>query len=382
MQNKTKKILYFITKGNFGGAQRYVFDLATNLPKDNFEVLVVLGEGDTLEKKLIEKGIRVLRIESLKRDIGVISDIRSLIAFLKILKDENPDVVHLNSSKAGGLGALAVRFMNIRSILNYSTTYTRAIFTGHGWAFNEKRNIVSKIILAFLHFLTIVLSHDTIAVSKKVADQISRFPLVSKKITLIYNGIGTIPLLQKADARSNLGNFKEALWIGTISELHKNKGLDFIIRAFANTVKAVPDTALVIIGGGEEGKNLQTLIQTLNLSEKVHLVGFKENASEYLNAFDIFTLTSRTEAFPYAPLEAGLASLPVIASRVGGIPEAIEHKRNGILVEAGNISQIEYALQELLASRDMLEQYGIALKHTVEEKFSLKQMVEKTIDLY
>lgn len=377
-----KKILYFITKGNFGGAQRYVFDLATNLPRDQFEVLVVLGEGDFLEKKLIEKGIRVLRIPSLKRNFSIISDIKSLFAFVKIVREENPDVVHLNSSKAGGLGALAVRFVNIRSILNYSTTYTRAIFTGHGWAFNEKRNVVSKIIIAVLHYLTILLSHETIAVSRKVANQISVFPLVSKRIHLIYNGIHEIQFLEKAEARNSLGNFKEEFWIGTISELHKNKGLDFLIKAFASVSKAVPQASLIVIGSGEEQNNLSKLIQKLHMSEKVHLVGFKEHASKYLKAFDIFTLTSRTEAFPYAPLEAGLASLPVIASRVGGIPEAIEHKRNGMLVEAGNVFQIEYALRELLDNEEKRKRFGSALKADVEQKFSLSKMIENTIALY
>lgn len=377
-----KKILYFITKGNFGGAQRYVFDLATNLPKDEFEALVVLGEGNVLEKKLTEAGVRVVKIESLKRDISILADIQSFFAFLKIVREENPDVVHLNSSKAGGLGALAVRLTNLRSLLNYSTTYSCIVFTGHGWAFNEKRNALSKMILATLHYLTTLLSHKTIAVSKKVADQISLFPLVSKKIKLIYNGVGPIEFFEKKEARNTLGNYDGDLWIGTISELHKNKGLDFLIKAFANVSKAVPNATLVIIGGGEEQKNLLALTRTLGLDAKVHFVGFKENASRFLKAFDIFTLTSRTEAFPYVPLEAGLASLPVIASRVGGIPEVIEHKRNGLLVEARNIFQIENALRELLDNLSKREQFGTLLKADVEEKFSLEKMVENTIALY
>jgi len=382
MSNRSKKILYFITKGNFGGAQRYVFDLATNLPANLFDVVVVLGEGDLLQTKLEEKGVRVIRIKNLQRNINPLKDVLVFFEFIRIVNEERPDVVHLNSSKAGALGALAVKIVNIRSSINYAPYGVSSIFTGHGWAFNENRSAVAKLLIAGIHSVTVLLSDITIAVSKTTAKQVARFPFVNEKIRIIYNGISEVSLLSKEIARKELGNFPHTLWIGSISELHTNKGLDYLIRAFEGEADAIPDAGLIIIGGGEEQKNLEKLIKSLKLEDRIHIVGFKSDARKYLKAFDIFTLTSRTEAFPYVPLEAGLASLPVIASRVGGIPEVIEHERNGILVDVGNIQHIRTAIRELVDHEERRAKYGNALYADVKGRFSLETEVEATMALY
>ncbi len=368
-----KKVLYMITKGNFGGAQRYVFDLAVNLPKEKFDVVVACGEGETLKEKLKESGIRVIEIPSLQRNMSFAKDIFAFMETIKIIKDERPDILHLNSSKMGGLGALAGRMLKVPKI----------VFTGHGWAFNEDRNIVSKSIIAVLHWLTITLSHKTIAVSKRVADQISRFPLVKNKIIQIYNGIGEIKFLDKETARKQIGpDIKESFWIGTISELHKNKGLDFLIEAFAGIYKNHPNTACVIIGGGEELEKLKKVAKKFGVEKKVFFIGFLKNASRFLKAFDIFTLTSRTEALPYAPLEAGLAGLPTVASWVGGIPEIITNEESGRLARVGNIEEIWEDLNELINNPEQSKAIGDSLKEKVETEFSLEKMLNKTVDLY
>jgi len=375
-----KKILYIITKGNFGGAQRYVFDLASNISKEDFDVSVAMGEGTSLSEKLKEKNIRTLSIPALKRDVNIFSDISAFLALYSLIQQERPDIVHLNSSKAGLLGALAVRILNLLKTNDFKL---KTIFTGHGWAFNEDRSLLSKAVLASLHTITILLSHKTIAVSKKIAEQISKFPFVKNKIILIHNGTGSIVFLEKEAARKEIAStIRAPLWIGTTSELHTTKGLDFLIKAFGSVSTAHPEAELVIIGEGHERKKLEALIEEKNLTAKVHLVGFKADAARLLKAFDIFTLTSRSEGLPYSILEAGLAELPVIASRVGGIPEVIEQKRNGVLVEVGNIADIEYSLLELLSNEMKRMTLGKALKADVEEKFSFQQMLEETVELY
>ncbi len=110
------KILYVITKGNFGGAQRYVFDLATHF-KEDCEVAVALGAGETLERKLTEKNVRTIKIPDLSRDVSLISDIKSFFFLIRVFQKERPDVVHLNSTKIGALGALAARIAGIQKII-------------------------------------------------------------------------------------------------------------------------------------------------------------------------------------------------------------------------------------------------------------------------
>ncbi len=373
MEKSKTKILYFVTKGNFGGAQRYVFDLATNLSQEKYEIAVLMGEGTILKDKLSLAGIRTIEIRSLKRNFNLFNDLSAFWYTLKILNKESPDILHLNSSKAGALGAIAGRIVGIKNI----------IFTGHGWAFNEDRNIVSRLAIATIHWLTIILCHKTIAVSERIKNQILLFHFSEKRIVQIYNGIEKIDFFESDVARKEIKiDIKEPFWIGTISELHKNKGLDFLIKAFSSVAKNFEEVALVIIGEGEERENLIKLSKNLQIGERVHFIGFKRDANKYLKAFNIFSLTSRTEAFPYAILEAGLAKLPIIASRVGGIPEVIANNENGILVERGNVFDIEYHLRELIKDSKKREKFGKKIQQDVEKKFSLKLMTEKTVNLY
>lgn len=370
---KKRKVLFLITKGNWGGAQRYVFDLATNLPRSEFNTLVAFGEGEVLQNKLDEATIKSLRIDSLKRDVDLFSDIKTFFVLLKLLRAERPDILHVNSSKAGSLGALAGRLCGIEKI----------IFTGHGWAWNEERALISKFLIKFIHWITILLSTETIAVADKIREQIEHMPFVSKKIRTIHNGINPIKFNDRHDARRDLSlGVREKIWIGAISELHKNKGLDYLIKAFSKIAEKNHDVALVIVGDGEEKISLMKLAEEIGMKERVYFLGFVQNASMYLKAFDVFTLTSRTEAFPYAILEAGLAQVPIVASNVGGIPEAIKNGESGILVERGDIESIKQSLAFLMTDSSRAAEFSQAMRKRVEQLFSLPLMVEKTIAVY
>ena len=145
--NQRTKILYVITKSNFGGAQRYVFDLATHLPKEEFDVVVALGgtgeqgaQAGTLNKMLQEVGVRTVVLKHASRNIHVISDVFLFFELLHLFKKECPDVIHLNSSKVGGLGTLAARLFSLFSLLSTKNYQLKTIFTVHGFAFAEERH--------------------------------------------------------------------------------------------------------------------------------------------------------------------------------------------------------------------------------------------------
>lgn len=367
------KVCLAVTKGIWGGAQEYVYTLATRLPKDRFDVFVICGEGGNLREKLEARGIRVIQIESMKRDISFFTEFHNLFELVRIFKTEKPDVLHLNSSKMGGLGSLAGRLAKVPKI----------IFTGHGWTFNEERSWFEKIFFYQLHYLTILFSHLTIAVSEKTRKDIKKIPFVHKKIVVIHNGIGQIDFLDKLEARKQIRNMARLsengeIIIGTISELHKNKGLDLLLSACQN----LPDgVSVYIIGEGEERKNLERLIKAYQLERRIFLLGRVPEARKYLKAFDIFTLTSRTEALPYTILEAGLAECAVIASRVGGIPEIITNGVSGMLIHR-NIKELEKVLNDLIADPAKRLTLSTALRQTVEQNFSVEQMMEKTVEVY
>lgn len=375
-KNDPKRVLYVITKANWGGAQRYVFDLALAGKDAGKDVLVVVGGEGTLSERLMEHGIRVRVISAMRRDISFMSEVRSFRTLLRIVKDFKPDVVHGNSSKAGALAALAARIAGV----------PRIVFSAHGWAFNEKRPFIQKVIIAKLHYATVLLSHATICVSGAIRQDAAWMPFVQKRLQVIHNGVAPGALLPRSEARARLcpelvRSYPTALWIGTIAELHPTKGLDTLIEAFAAIAHDLP-VVLVIMGDGQEWARLEKLVQIYDFPDRVVLTGFVKDASTYLPAFDLFVLPSRSEALGYVLLEAGLASLPAIGTRVGGIPEVLEDDVSGLLVPAGKSVMLADSISELVKSKELRARLGTALHQKVLDEFSIESMIEKTFALY
>jgi len=360
------KAIYVITKATWGGAQKYVWDLITHAPAFGYEPVLLYGEEGLLADRARAQGIRLIRLPSLVRNPSPLQDLRTKKDLAQIFRNEKPAVVHLNSSKAGFLGALAARRAKVPKI----------VFTAHGWAFNEDRSAFSKALFGFLQFLTVRMSHATIAVSSAVADEARGW---ARDIVTIRNGIAPIPFLPKEEARARLKAIDPSLhtdgiWVGTVAELHRNKGLDIGIKGWR---EAKVDAQWVIIGGGEEEKVLKKAAPS-----SVHFLGFVPDAATYLSAFDLFLLPSRTEALAYVILEAGMAGVPVIASRVGGIRESIGDATPGALFEAEDPHALATALEKMLRNPEMLRIAGEALKAHVSKHFSLERMLKDTFRLY
>lgn len=366
------KILYGITKSNFGGAQRYVFDLATEARKAGHDTSVICGGNGVLVEKLKEAGIKVITLPHMQRDISLIDEIKSFHFIFRTLHAENPHVFHTNSSKMGGIGNLAARFAGIKKI----------IFTSHGWEFNAPRPWWQRIIMKFFVWLTILLSHKTICVSDKTKKDVWKYPFIKNRLEVIRNGIDKFKLIQREDARRSLGvNDDNTLLVGTLSELHPVKGLDILLEAWEKFSKKHSGT-LIMLGDGGIRKNLEDYANHLNIADKVMFKGYVDNARAYLLAFDIFCISSRSENLPYAVLEAGLASRPVIATEVGGIPEIIDGGINGALVPPEDSETLFSTLVLFSYDTELRERLGHALHETVSKEFSLGKMVSETLSLY
>ncbi|MEA1929610.1 MAG: glycosyltransferase [Patescibacteria group bacterium] len=379
------KVLYLITKGVWGGAGRYVYDLATAPEEAGNEAVVACGQGHRLPSKLQEAGVRSIFIEPLGRDVNPLADWQSFREIYRLLGREQPDVVHLNSSKIGGLGALATRLYNLGSPMK-----TKIIFTAHGWPFNEPRRALARGAIKFISWLTIMLCHQVIVIAKKESEQALAMPFISpRKIRLIYNGVKPINTLTRKEARDSLIKTNTdlglvqtgSLWVGVIAELHTNKGLRYLIEAVDQLPEDKQPT-VVIIGEGEKRDELEKMIIDLELDNKIFLLGAIPEAARYLPAFDLFVLPSVKEGLPYTLLEAGQASLPVISTTVGGIPEIIADRESGLLAPSANSTALAEALEELMASPDQRQAYGQRLKQKVFETFSFEQMLTHTREVY
>lgn len=367
------KIIYGITKSNFGGAQRYVFDLALEAKKAGHETAVICGGNGELTKRLEGVGIRIINLPHLKRDVSIFADIASFFFISKTLLKERPDVFHTNSAKMGGLGNLAAKLSNI-------SKPTRIIFTAHGYAWNEPRPFWQRKLAKFFTWLTILISDKTICVSEETRKQISKFPIIQNKLVVIRNGIEEFHLLDRREARAKLNLNDDGVVVGTLAELHRVKGLDYLIKAWHQA--SIPNGKLCILGEGEERKKLEKLIEKLGVSDSVLLKGFVLEGKQCLKAFDIFVLPSRSEALPYSILEAGYASLGTIASKVGGIPEIIEEGVSGILLEPGDIEGLKEAMLRLSYSSTERELLGSNLEKKVKDFFSVEKMARDTFGAY
>ncbi len=357
------KILYGITKSDpFGGAQRYVYELATEMKKQGHEVTVMCGGDGPLVQKLKAKNVRIITIPGFGRDMDLLNDAPRLWFIIKTLRHEKPDVFHINSAKMGGAGIFSGRLLGV----------PRIIFTTHGWAFNELRPAWQKIIIKFFTWWTILWSHKTICVSEKTKEDVARWPFIKNKLVVIYNGIQRFDFAERKD---------NAFTVGAIAELHRIKGLDILLTAWSKFVKN-HQAKLVIIGEGEERQNLENMAKNMGISDSVIFKGFVDDARRLLSSFDIFCMPSRSEAMPYALLEAGLAGLPVIATSVGGIPEIIESGINGVLVPAEDVEILSSTLILLAEDKDLRIRLGARLEALVQEKFSFDKMIENTLQVY
>lgn len=375
---KKTKVLFVITKSNFGGAQKYVYDLARSLPWDQFEITVVLGGDGVLAEKLADAHICTISIPSLQRNVNPFNDLVSFIALWKLFRNERPDVVHLNSAKASGLGALAGRLASVKKI----------VFTAHGWAFNEDRSPLSRFLITLLSWMTVLLAHKTIAVSDAVKNDTKNWPFIQDKITTIRNGVSSPQFTTCDDSRCEIASITNATFpenafiIGTVAELHNNKGLLYALNAFAQLAPRNPHIFYVIFGEGEERAPLQAFIKEHGLEQRVFLLGFVKNAVQYMPGLDCFILPSIKEGLPYVLLEAGLAYRPVIATMVGGIPEIIEDTQTGLLVPPRNITALAGAISWMISNPTERAILGKKLNKKITSSFTIEQMVDKTVALY
>jgi len=307
-----KKVLFVITKSNWGGAQRYVFDLATHLPKEQFEVSVALGGSGLLVQKLEQSGIKTHVLNAMQRDVAFIQDVRAFFELYRLFKKVRPDVVHLNSSKAGGVGALAARLAGVPKI----------IFTAHGWPFWEPRNPFSRSLIWLASWATVLLSHKTVVISNYDLRVAQRMPFCKNKIVRIYNGIESNFSEQLEPGNLIRDSFpKDVRIVGTIGELNKNKNQIALIEE----ARTKPDMYVAICGDGENRLFLKKKIEEYGLEKRVILFGFVEPRM-VLKGFDVFALPSLKEGLPYVLLEARAAGLPIVANRVGGVGEILDAK--------------------------------------------------------
>ena len=380
------KILYLVTKSVLGGASRYTFELALEAKARGFDVTVAAGGEGGLRQKLKENEIAYFAIPWLERDIKIFKETFAFFHILRIIFKTKPDVLHSSSPKVAGLGGVA--FLLYR-LLSWRPSL-QVVYTVHGWVFNEPRPWWQRFLLRNFSRLICLFYKKIIVLSRADYDAALKLHIAPRrKLVLIHNGIDpeSISFLSRDEACQKLGLNPREIVLGAIGEFTKNKGQEYLIGAIGllKAKEALPagrQVKAIIIGWGEEKKDLELRIKDRGLRDEVKIIDDLSPAAPYLKAFDIFVLPSLKEGLPYTLLEAGLAELPVIATNVGGNPEIIADNETGLLVAPADPDALAKAIERLLNDQPLGARLAQTLHQKIIREFSKKEMLEKTFTLY
>lgn len=394
------KLLFVITKSNWGGAQRYVYDLATNMSRQCFEIRVAFGgqgeKGESsglLEMKLGNAGIPTIFIKRFMRDVSIMDDLCALVELIRTFKDERPDIVHLNSPKAALLGVLAGQFARC-----LTGSPTQLVVTMHGWPFNEPRPALARAASYVASWAIALLCDTLILVSKEDERQAHAMPWCARKSHFVQLGIEhpQIPgngerekwrrdLIERSGFLNDedttyqcrVAQFETRKCIFTIAELIHNKGLQYAIEAISHLGD---EYIYFIVGEGELRDELGEMIMKMGLADRIFLLGFVSSAAKYLwirSAWNCFLLPSIKEGMPYVLLEASAAGLPIVATDVGGIRKFLEGYAYSRCIKPGDSVAIKESILSL--ENEGKQNYSFSREKSLP---SLDRMIKETAEYY
>lgn len=350
------KVLQIIPTLNMAGAEIMCENLTYELIKKGHDVVVVslYALHSPITERLENKGIKIYYLNKKKgMDLSIIHRIK------KVIRVEQPDVVHthLDSLKYVGLATIFKKIKIVHTI--------------HSLAEKESGGIASKINRRL--FRTRVVP---VALSEAVEQSIERmYQLPLEQVTVIYNGIDLSKCIVKQEYV--IKNELKILHIGRFAEAKNHIG---ILKAFKLFHEKYPNSKLQLIGDGEKKAEAEQFVADNELSEAVEFLGLKDNVYGYLHDADIFTLPSLYEGIPMTLIEAMGTGLPIVATKVGGIPDMLKDQESALLVDVDE-EQIAGAFMELAQNEEKRARLGLAAKQG-SIKFSAELMAEKYLQIY
>lgn len=362
------KILQVSSASSFGGGERYLVDLANTLAARGHELYAALRP-DSPTATHLRLPRDHLKFLPLRNAI----DAPSAQALATLVRKQKIDVIHAHMARDYSLAAYAAR----------RNPTTKFIVTRHV-LFPLNR----------FHRRTLSQASAVIAVSSAVGRQLESQGLVpSERLAIIPNGIDVSRFdraRSRLDRRALLTSLRlpgESLLVGSIGELRKLKRHDDFIRAAPDLVEQFPKANFVVAGvdaspSKEVRSQLERLIVDLNLSGRLHLLGWLDNAEELVCALDVFVSASETESFGLAIGEAMAAGTAVVSTATEGASELIEDGINGLLVPIGDVSRMQKEIALLLSDENKRRELGARARERIEKHFSLNRMVDEIERVY
>ncbi len=373
--NAKKRLVFTSHTGRVSGAERVLLGILRGLDRERYEPFVVCPEDGGLHTAVVAEGISYLPIPSLRarftwnpvRLLGYVFSIaQSMLLVRRRILDLDPDLVHANSPRAGIVATLAT-----------AGTSKTVVWHVHDILPRHPVSVVVRL-LAYLSRRT-----QVIAVSDATAEAFSSRLPFKNRIQTIHNGVdlSCFPRKQPGDVefKRRLGIPEGSFLVCAVGQICARKGLMELSQAFAQSYASTPSMHLAIVGKvvfeheKPYGEQLLAYVTRTKISSRVHFAGEVRDAAAVLRGADLLVLNSLEEPFGLVLVEAMASGTPVLASRVGGIPEIVIHGTNGWLVERGDIVGLSRKLVELSQSPDDLKRTAeIAFLNTCP-RFSLER---------
>jgi glycosyltransferase involved in cell wall biosynthesis len=368
------RILYLIDSLGMGGAERMLFNYLRHLDRNRWEPRVCVfrvRDGNPIASEIEGLGIPVDLIP-----VSRIRDFVKLIPLVRYLRRHRFDLVHTQLEAVTVHGGIAAKLVGLPAVHTLHTfAYPNAT------AREVRRSEITWFALRNFH-------DKVIAVSEAVGDYaIAKGRVLRKRISVLYNGIDTNAFrrgneIERAAVRKAFGIPASAALVITVAVLRREKGIQYLIEAWPEILESVPNAYYLIVGGGPYESQLKSLAATYKLTDRVLFAGARSDIPELLGCSDLFVLPTLDDVLPTVLAEAMASGLPIVASRVGGVPEMVESGRNGLLVPPTDQARLAEACIRLLRMPDEAQRLAQGGRALAEGRFNVRSQVRKLENLY
>lgn len=355
--------LHIDTATTWRGGQNQVLLTVTGLGEVGHQAALAAHEGGELRRRA-EEGLRFVGFNPRSE-----FDVHAAWQLSKIFGDLQPDVVHAHDPMAVSLTAMALQMKTGLNAPPLIVASRRVDFHLKRHAFSKWKYGHVDVFIAASHLIAKILEDDGIPASK---------------IEVVHDGVNVSAIDHQplVDAHGAFWLPKGAPLVGNVAALADHKGQRYLIAAAKRVVRALPDTRFLIVGEGELRGALERQIHELGLERHVTLTGFRPDVLGLMKSFDVFAMSSTTEGLGSAVLEAMACSRAVVATRAGGIPEAVVDGETGLLVPPKDEAALADALIAVLRDADRRDALGRAGRERVNYEFSVEQLIAGTADVY
>jgi glycosyltransferase involved in cell wall biosynthesis len=379
------KILRVIARLNMGGPALHVAYLTEGLTKRGYDTTLVSGSlargEDSMAFVADAHGVEVVRIDELGREISPLRDLLATIRLAKLIRRERPQILHTHTAKAGTVGRVAALLAGSRKPPIIVHTFHGHVLRGY---FGPLRSLFFRLLERRLAAGTTAL----IAVSPQVRDDLVALGVAPReRFVVIRLGIElderVAPELNgRGESRRYLGIPGDRFAVGWIGRMTAVKRTDDVLIAFKRLRDGGVDAVLCMVGDGPDRLQLEQRAHELGVARNTVFLGYQEDVAPFYAAFDALVLPSGNEGTPVSVIEALAAELPVVATRVGGVPDVVRDGEDGFLVEAGATDDLADRLAQLAGDPALRARMGKQGRERVLPRYAVERLVEDIDELY